>query len=220
MGRPEVRRSAVLKAYSQPVQAFETAVLPSQSTAGVLVDDALVSDAREAGFREGFDAGYAAGHSEGMQAAAFEAQQAQAERAARLRPALQALELAATRFDAEQGRAFAYVEDALASAAFALLQALLGRELALAANPGHDAVARALALAPERLPVRIHLSPQDVETIGDAAQLAPGRDVTLVPDPSLAPGDARVEAGSCRVDAILADAVDRVRVALGVGDGR
>jgi flagellar assembly protein FliH len=213
---PEVRRSTVLKSYSRPVQPFETAVLPSQSTATAVVDDALVSDAREAGFREGFDAGYTAGHTEGMQAAAFEAQQAEAERAARLQPALQALEAAAARFDAEQGRAFTDVEDALAAASFALLHALLGRELALATAPGRDAVARALALAPERLPVRIHLNPEDAATITDAAQLAPGRDVTIVPDPALAPGDARVEVGSSRVDAILGDAVERVRVALGL----
>lgn len=212
----DVRRSTVLKSYSRPVQPFETAVLPSQSSAAAVVDDALVSDAREAGFREGFDAGYTAGHSEGLQAAAFEAQHAEAERAARLQPALQALEAAVAQFDTEQGRAFADVEDALAAAAFALLHALLGRELALATNPGHDAVARALALAPERLPVRIHLHPQDAATITDAAQLAPGRDVTVVPDASLAPGDARVEVGSSRVDAILADAIARVGVALGL----
>lgn len=213
---PEVRRSTVLKSYSRPVQPFETAVLPSQSTATAVVDDALVSDAREAGFREGFDAGYTAGHTEGMQAAAFEAQQAEAERAARLQPALQALEAAAAHFDAEQGRAFTDVEDALAAASFALLHALLGRELALATDPGPDAVARALALAPERLPVRIHLNPEDAATITDVAQLAPGRDVTVVPDPSLTSGDARVEVGSSRVDAILGDAVERVRIALGL----
>jgi flagellar assembly protein FliH len=210
------RRSSVLKACTDTIQVFETTALPSEPVNGILLDDRLVSEAREAGFQAGFDAGYEAGHTEGLQAAAVSVQQAEAVRAAQLQPAIVALQQAAERFDTEQGAAFAQVEDAIATAAFLLTEALLGRELALAASPGRDAIARALRLAPERLAVTISLSPADLATIRDTGDIAPGRDVTLVADPALAPGDARVDVGACRIEAILADAVERVRAALEV----
>jgi flagellar assembly protein FliH len=215
---PEVARprSTVLKSRTETVQVFETTPLPSEPVNGILLDDRLVSEAREAGFRAGFDAGYEAGHGEGLQAAAISVQHAEAERAAQLQPALVALQQAAEHFDAEQGAAFTQVEDAIATAAFLLTEALLGRELALSASPGRDAIARALRLAPERLAVTISLNPLDLATVGDAGGVAPGRDVTMLPDPAIAPGDARVEVGACRIDSILADAVERVRVALEV----
>jgi flagellar assembly protein FliH len=210
------RRSTVLKARTDAIEVFETTPLPSEPVNGILLDDRLVSEAREAGYRAGFDAGYQAGHDEGLQAAAISVQQAEAVRAAQLQPALAALDLAVQRFDAEQSVAFAQVEDSIATAAFLLTEALLGRELALASSPGRDAIARALRLAPERLDVTISLNPDDLATVETGDDLAPGRHVTLVPDPTLASGDARVAVGACRIEAILADAVERVRAALEV----
>jgi flagellar biosynthesis/type III secretory pathway protein FliH len=46
--------------------------------------------------------------------------------------------------------------------------------------------------------------------IGDAAQLATGRALELVADPSVAPGDCILEVGACRVDARIDSAIARI----------
>jgi flagellar assembly protein FliH len=105
----------------------------------------------------------------------------------------------------------AQLEDAVPRFAFELLEALFGRESALAADPGREAVARALALDESYLPAVARLSPDDADTIGDLADLAPSRSLTVVADPTIEPGGAMVEIGSTTIDSQLSRALERVR---------
>ena len=89
-------------------------------------------------------------------------------------------------------------------------EAVLDRELALAKNPGRDAVTRALALAPNGDAV-VRLNPADVKTLGSVSF---GRELSVVADPSVEPAGAVVEVGACRIDAQIGTALERVRDAL------
>ncbi len=89
---------------------------------------------------------------------------------------------------------------------------MLGREVALAAEPAADAMRRALALLPAAGAVTVRLHPQDragldLSSFGDYA-------VRLVDDPALNRGDAVVETDTGIVDATVGAALTRVREVL------
>jgi flagellar assembly protein FliH len=195
------------------VDLRERATLPAE------VERRLRADAQAAG--------YAAGWAQGQRAAraAVEAQTAQvaadADRATlvqaeRVDRAVRALSAAATNLERRVAPSVAETEDAIVAAAFALASAIVVRELTTAAEPGKDAVARALALAPVQRPVTVRLNPADRMTIGTAELVIDGRTVTLVDDPALQPGDAVALCDATTVDARLAPALARAREVLGL----
>jgi flagellar assembly protein FliH len=113
-------------------------------------------------------------------------------------------------------RVLAEVQVAAPKLAFAIVEAILGRELALAANPGQEAVARVLALDEGRQPAIVRLNPDDVEALD---QMGLGREVQVVADPAVERGGALVEIGRSTLDGQLGSAIERVRhVLLGPGD--
>jgi flagellar assembly protein FliH len=169
--------------------------------------------ALEAGRSAGFEAGYA----EGWEAAHVEAREQAHQADARLERALAALEAASC----DAASAFAERRDQLERSvtdfAFELVQTLVGRELALAAHPGRDAVARALATDVSGLPATVRLHPEDADALGDAdaqGALATTRAVTIVSDASVTPGGALVEIGDATIDGQLTTALQRVREVL------
>ena len=99
-----------------------------------------------------------------------------------------------------------------------VVEALVGHELAVAADPGRDSLARALALDPTKEPAVARLHPGDVSRLGDPGGIGGGREVTVVADPSVAPGDAVVEVGPSRIENRLEEALARVRAVLAGGD--
>lgn len=182
----------------------------------------LVDEARTAAQAQGFSTGWA----EGRRAAQLEADVAEARRA-------EAHRQAEARRDAEHRAALARladtaaalhdaftatcsrVEDSTLEIAVRLTEELLGRELAVAENPGLDAVRRALDLSAgdALVCVRVHpdtaADPQVRERVASAGDAA-----VVVPDPTLGRGDAFVETRQGVVDARLAAALDRVREVL------
>jgi flagellar assembly protein FliH len=110
------------------------------------------------------------------------------------------------------------LSESVLAAALVLAQAVLGRELAIATDGGADALRRALDLAPRHRPVTVRLSPQDLATLGvhDSTVEIGGRAVTLVPDATLAAGDAVAVCDATEVDARLGAALDRAGKALGL----
>jgi flagellar assembly protein FliH len=137
-----------------------------------------------------------------------------------LRAALGSLEEAARALDATRRGYLRAQRRALVELAIAVAERVLAR--AVAADP--DAlvllVARALDLLGEEEPLRVRLCAAHVETCAqglapELARLVEERGVALEPDRELSPGDVRVQAGRCQVDARLGECLRRVREDLG-----
>jgi flagellar assembly protein FliH len=170
-------------------------------------DFAAMDAARAAAVREG----YAEGYADGLARAALDASGIRLEEARRAEVALSGLARALADAQASDLRVRAELQDAAPRLAFALLEALLGRELELSANPGGEAVARALALDEGSEPARIRLNPADLDAL---AGMGFGRVTSVEPDPSVEPGGALVEVGPAILDGQLGPALERVRQVL------
>lgn len=206
---PRVLRNAP----SAPAVAPELMALDLAPTGLARLDPARIDTAVADGHAAGYAAGYAAGRAAGEESTRAAEAEVLAAYQARLAAVLHAAEAAVA--DALSG--VSAVADAAArvtaGAAFTLAEAIVGRELALAADPGRDAVARALALAPEGVDLTLRLNPADAAAL-DADSFAGGRAVTVVADPEVAPGDCVADAGWTRVDARISTALERVRAVL------
>ncbi len=101
--------------------------------------------------------------------------------------------------------------------AMSIAEAIVGREIDTAVDPGRDALVRALALAPDRGAIVARLHPADLERL-DETGLAAGRDLELVADPHVSPGGCVLDAGSARIDAQVPAALARVRAELAAHD--
>ena len=185
---------------------------------GVPIDYAALSgdpgsDTMTTKYEAGFDAGYAAGQA----AAQAEAEEAACQSRVRMERTLEALDRAI----GTAGRALVdrqdQLEHSLTDFAFELVETLFGRELQLSADPGRDAVERALAIDDTGLPATVRLHPDDVDALGDVAALGGSRVVRVIADPSVEPGGALVDIGEATIDSQLSQALERVRSLL-VGD--
>ncbi len=179
-----------------------------------VISPETVQSAIDSGYQEGWSRGYDEARTAVEQAANAEREAWRVEQEGRLTSALTAVGTAASEIRHRRALELTSLEDAIASAAFDLACALLGRELELARSPGRDAVARALSLAPATERFALHLNPADIETLGDLEDLLAGRQCVLVPDPSVESGGCLLEAKDCQVDARLSTAVGRARQAM------
>jgi len=166
------------------------------------------------GHAEGKAVGYAEGYQQGNAEAAERALQAMREREERLTSALQALSSAARECSERQAVAIDDIERSIVTAIFDLAETLVGRELSHTRTPGRDALARALAMAKSHGPATARLHPDDIETLGTLTDIAPGRVIEIVPDPSVEVGGCVLEAGAQRVDAQIGTAIARAKKAL------
>ena len=164
----------------------------------------LVS-AREEFFKEGYEAG--------RRDAERESGTARAD----LERARAALLLARVQLDAQRAEALAVAEDEIAALAFSVAESVLQRELELAAEPGREAVARALALVPAEADVIVRLHPDDASQVGPIADES--RRVVIVADPAIERGGCIADAGACRIDTQVGTALARVRSILCTGEG-
>ncbi len=167
--------------------------------------------------------GYATGWAEGRRVALARAE-AEAEavrrdadvergrREAEHASALAALEVAAEQMRARMTEALEALADRTVEVALELTEAILGREVATATDPGADALRRALAMVDPTIPATVRLHPEDRMTL-DPATLD-GRTVVVREDPTLQRGDAVVETEDTLVDATIAAALGRVREVL------
>jgi flagellar assembly protein FliH len=177
--------------------------------------------ARAAAEAAGYAAGWAAGQHAARAAAEaeMEAWRAQAaavaaQHAARLGQAVAAVERGASALERAAAPVAAECDAALAAAAVELAEALLGRELALTADPVMDGVRRALSLAPNGRPVTLRVHPDDASTLASDDLAGTGRVITVVADPTVEPGGCVAECDATRINAQLGTALDRVRETL------
>jgi flagellar assembly protein FliH len=176
----------------------------------LVVAPELVESAIRDGRRSGYEAGYNAGYADGL----AEARSRTEDLAQRLTGLVPQLGAAATALYQREASARDDIEDQVVAVAFQIAQVLVGHELVHCDHRGRDALARALAFAPEQGHVIARLHPDDLAALGDPDYLAPGRSLSLVPDPSLRPGDCVIDINGCHIDATLDAAVERVRAVL------
>ncbi len=180
---------------------------------------ALAEHARDAARAQG----YAAGWAQGRAAFLAQAEVAEAERATRLEAeharaaqerlsATLALGAAATACQAQVEQVAAELAGHTVTLALQIAEAVLGREVATAADPGADALRRALIEVPPMVPLTVRIHPAD-RALLDPSVLE-GRPVVFADDPALGRGDAVVETETNVVDATLSAALDRVREVL------
>jgi flagellar assembly protein FliH len=185
----------------------------------------LRADVREEARAEGFAAGWA----EGRRVAAAEAEdRVMAEQAAlaeqlafaqaSVEAAVTALGAAAADLEQRSVAPLAEITDVVIAAAISLAEAIIGRELAVASEPGADALRRALDLAPGHRPITVRMNPADLVALGPSGTSLEldGRTVTLLADGALAAGDAVADCGATHVDARIGAALDRAREVLGL----
>lgn len=203
-------------------------------------DPRLVDPRLEEAFDEAAEAvraaaraeGYAAGWAEGQEAARSAATEQAARQAtalaaelattrARVDATLTRLDVAAATLEQTMAPAAAEVESTGLRLAAELVKVLVAHELAVAENPGRDALRRALALAPSGRPVVVRLHPDDLAVLADPDHPegidpteALGRDVRCVADAAVERGGAVADCDATRVDAQLGPAVARVRAVL------
>ncbi len=164
------------------------------------------SEAAGQGYEDGYSAGLARAKAEAAEAKSAEERRIECALAA-LSSAIRAVEQTRAVLDSE-------MRTTIPRVAFNLLERLLGRELELAANPGRDAVARAMSLDDSDLTAVIRLNPRDLEKLGEISDLTSGREVSLIPDSGVEPGGALVDLGGATVDAQIGAALERVRSVL------
>ena len=181
-------------------------------------DEGFANGQREgfaAGRADGFEVGIAegrpVGHAEGR-ASAVAAATAQVR--SEVESALGALDAAASDLARAEAVSLADIEATVVDLAIRIAEAVLEREVGASVDPGADALRRALSLAPEHGDLVARLHATDLDSIGDIADLAPGRSIRLVADPAVGRGGALVESGAARVDARLETALARVREVL------
>lgn len=167
---------------------------------------------REDGFADGFQAGLDAA------AAQIDAELAEHRRAAgRLDRLADALGDAVRDLAARDRVALEDIEADVVALAVSLAEAILERELAIVDEPVLEALRRAVRLLPDRGAPLVRVHPDDATTTSAAVAADVLRwpaGVSVVPDRSVEPGGCVVEVGSCRVDAQLATAIERMRDAL------
>jgi flagellar assembly protein FliH len=185
----------------------------------------VVDRARRAAEAAGRAEGRASGYAAGLAAAAEQAEHtaalvraeseaAERQRDAHLSRAVELLLTAAHACRTAEQVALAEVEDTVVELALSIARTVVGRELAASADPGADALARALALAPDDCPVTVRLHPDDVQTLGDLSVLAPGRQLVVVADHGVERGGCVAEAAGRQVDAQVGPALARVAAVL------
>jgi flagellar assembly protein FliH len=173
--------------------------------------EAACEDGHRAGFERGRSEGFAAALAEGRKAASGELEVTRRHLGAVLLALRDQLHKVA---HVEQVLLVA-TEDAIAEAGLRLAEAVLGREVAASADPGREAIARALALAPTGLATaRVLLHPDDLAGLGSLDDIALGDDVELIGDDSIERGGCVLESGDCTIDAQLGPALRRALAVL------
>ncbi len=179
----------------------------------------IAERSRDAARAQGFAAGWAEGRRVAREQVAESARQHASDLAertqvlvARQQAAAGALEAATTRCAVTARDVSQQICDQALELALQIAEAVLGRELVTADDPGADALRRALVHVDPEVPLVVRLHPVDRDAL-DPLVLA-GRSFTVVADPSVDRGDAVVETETNVVDASLSDALARVREVL------
>lgn len=182
--------------------------------------DGLAARSAQAGRAQGYARGWAEGRRAGEAQFLSEAAQARRQRAEadavtqrEHEVAVRALESAAHELRERLDEACSAIEERVVDMALQLAGAVVGRELAVATEPGADAVRRALRVLPHDVPgVVLRLHPEDANGLDPS--LLDDFSARVVADPRVTRGDAVAETDTLVIDASIGAALDRVRQVL------
>jgi len=187
---------------TDPFPSIDDLEIPLESGA-----DLELMTLRRRAFDEGRAAGMESGRFEGVAQGITEGR---SQVSSRIEAVLAAMSTALDHAQDNESRLSAELLDL----ALLIASAVLLREVTVASDPGREALVRAMTAAPERTAIIAHLNPEDLELLGDVVDVAPGRDITFVTDPSVGRGECVLDAGPTRVDARFGPALERVRAVL------
>lgn len=201
-------RVGILRGMATSTQPVRTEVHP-HLPAGVRDMAALEAEqqrAMAAGYAEGYEAGLASGRDEVLsQSREFNDG---------CKRAVHALEQAAAQLVSREASGLEAVADQAAELALRIAEIVLQREIAVAVNPGRDAIARTIHLAPETGQIRVRLNPEDHRRLGHVEDITPGRTMELVADATIASGGCVISVGATRIDAQIPSALARIQEVL------
>jgi len=209
------RRTTIRRAADQPVESGRTSFRLGDVYAEELAR--LRDRAHEEGYTAGFAEGTAAAEvvvAEAERDARERLEEVQARWERRLVSATAALGAAARQLEEATLPVADDVRESVLGAVTTLVEDLLGRELAVATDPGLDALRRALRLCPADAPVVVRLHPDDLAEIPAPALTDLPDTVTVVGDERIERAGAVAEAGSQRIDAQIGAALERVQAVL------
>lgn len=137
-------------------------------------------------------------------------------RCQRLDAILSSLDAARTDLAARDAVTLRDVEAQARTLAVGLAEAIVGHEVAVAADPVGDSVRRSAALLPDRGAVLVRVHPLDLETARTAAPDWFGgvRSVEVIADAAIDRGACALTVGPLRIDAQISTALARMRALL------
>lgn len=188
----------------------------------------LVEQAAEKAREQAAAEGFALGYREGRAAVdrevqteiariRLEAEDSVRQRLDDLHAAASALAAAAADLERAAVPVFAEAADHLGPAVMALVEGLLGRELATDRPAVLDAVRRVVTATAAGAPLTLRLHPDDAALVtgGDIdVETIAQRPVTVLADPAVERGGAVADSGARHIDAQLSRALDRLRAEL------
>ena len=166
------------------------------------------------------DQGYLDGHAAGWAAAQNDIDAALTDHrrsAERLGSVANALGAAVAELDRRDVVALANIHADVVALAARLATEIVGRELRAVDQPVLEALGRVAALRPDRGEVVIRVNSVDLATAEEAVAadlLHWPVGARVVADPAIEPGGCVADVGSCRIDAQLGPAIERMRLAL------
>ena len=181
----------------------------TRSYRDLVVDPEVVQSATDDGYRIGYQAGFDAA----LQDAAEAIDSRERQRSQSLVAVLDELGSVAMSIEQSHGHIIEEIQRQTIALAVDIAETLVGHEIAAAANPGLDALTRALQLAPTAKVLSAQLHPDDFATLS----LSPDwerfdlQGLSIIENPSLQRGDCIVDADATRIDARIAPALQRVR---------
>jgi flagellar assembly protein FliH len=192
----EAARAKPVDLTAPPAPAEPTTSIPSGPWAEQL--NALHESARRQGFEQGRAEGRAAGIEMGRNDAAD-----------MLSTIKSATDNVLSQIEARLSETEERVSAKVVDLALEIAEAVLRREVSVSTDPGAEAIARCLEMAPSTGDLFARLHPQDAAEMGRVTGLG-DRGLMITPDPSLQRGDALVTIDDATIDARLNESLRRV----------
>ncbi|MEM7274181.1 MAG: FliH/SctL family protein [Actinomycetota bacterium] len=168
---------------------------------------------REQARLAGFEQGRREGHTQGMAEGQEQLDRELAEMSAMITTLTASIATLADQVEVRLDEIGESASNAVVDLALEIAEAVLGREVSVADDPGAEAIARCLDMAPAYGDLVAHLNPDDAARLGEIEGLEDRR-LVVTTDPTIASGDAVVMVDDATIDARLSESLRRVAEAL------